>query len=108
MLLTENPYSDAERWANEQDRKEQAFKDRQAKARNVVLAALSMPAAQWRKGTETGGLFISPDELLYEAIEAEDPEVLELYDELMSSASAQKLREALADHHGDKAPYLGD
>ena len=105
---TANPHADAEGWANDQDRKEQELDARKKQAYTVVLSALSVPADQWRKSVETGGLFISPDEFLYEAISDEAPEVLQLLDELFTSEAAQKLREVLAAYHGDKAPYLGD
>ena len=106
---TSNPCADAERWANQVEHQEMVLEDRKKSAYQAVLNALSVSAQAWCKWEHIGGLYTSPDELLHEArIEAEDPEVTRLYNELMASPAAKELREAVAAYHGDSCPWMGD
>lgn len=103
---TSNPWADYERWADRADYEDEVLQARQAQARSVVLAGLA--TEEWRELKEIGGVYTSPDELLLEALEAEDAEVLRLYNELMTSPGALQLRDAIAGFHGNVSPWMGD
>lgn len=95
MLMTANPCADAERWANEQDRRCAQAEALEIKAYDIVLAALASKQASWFKPHDMGEALITPDDELAEAI-GNDTDVTDAFDALMTDPAAQKLREALA------------
>lgn len=112
MLMTANPCADAERWANEQDRRAFTAEALEIEAGQMVLAVLAeAKPTTWHTAVGLGSNNWSPDELLVEALDCDD-ETISAFAELMTSPAAQKVREAIAAHRakaywrdivGDKA-----
>lgn len=99
MLMTANPCADAERWANEQDRRAAQAEALEIKAYDIALAALGSRQASWYKPHDVGDALITPDDVLADAI-GNDDEVTDAFDVLMTDPcqAAVKFRQALASY----------
>ena len=113
MFMTANPCADAERWENEQDRREQERQAQLERAEKFFLQALSCPASAWYsetvKTTEKGAL-MSPCELLEEVTWREQvhKSSRKLLAELLTSEAAKALREEAARLLAQQFPDAGD
>ncbi|WP_284335405.1 hypothetical protein [Comamonas sp. NoAH] len=73
MFMTANPCADAERWTNQQDRREAQAEALEIEAGRIVLAELSnLKPTDWHRDIVSGPRPFSPDELLAEALEVDD------------------------------------
>lgn len=95
MLMTANPCADAERWADEQERRAAQAEALEIKAYDITLAALGSRQASWYKPHDVGDALITPDDVLADAI-GNDDEVTDAFDALMTDPAALQLRMALA------------
>lgn len=116
MFMTANPCADAERWNDEQDRREQEHEAQLERSAAFFERALGCEAKAWftdpvrpyknRRAT------MSPDELLAEVLYHESSQehidVRRLFAELMTSDAAKALREEAARLLAMWQPEAGD
>lgn len=99
MLMTANPCADAERWADEQERRAAQAEALEIKAYDIVLTALGSKQASWFKEHKFGSALLVPDAVLLDAVGTDD-ETTDAFEALMtdSSPAAQALARALASY----------
>lgn len=99
MLMTAYPCADAERWANLQDRREQA--DESLKARAMLMLEsdlIGLTPTRWFK--KLNSTSFSLDEMLADAL-GTDSNITTEFAKVMTGDSAQALRQLLIAHHAD-------
>lgn len=99
MLMTASPTADAERWADEQDRRAATAEALEIEAGRIVQAELAaVKATDWSKDVISGPRLFSADELLLNALDCDD-DTMSAFAELMTSPAAQKVRDLMVSHH---------
>ena len=100
MLMTASPTADAERWANEQDRREASAEQLKARALSMLQADIAgLTPTGWFKKLDSAAH--SMDDILCEFVD-HDTEVATAFAEVMTGDSAQKLRQLLIARHADQ------
>lgn len=100
--LTASPGADAERWANEQDRREATTEQLKARALSMLMQDLvGLTPTGWFKKLPCSGW--SMDEILLDALDS-DSDIISCYAELLTCDHplAEKLRKLLVERHADR------
>ena len=98
LMKTANPCADAERWMDEEARRDAQVQAAQIKATEAAIDALTCKPEQWFQDGYVGGLYTSPEEMLADVVG--EKTVREALGALMTSPAAQALRQAVAQAYG--------
>lgn len=102
MLMTANPCADAERWADEQDLRAAQAEALEIEAGRIVLTELQgMTTDKWCRGKVSGPRYFTPEELFFDAVDADD-DTASAFAELMASPAAARVMELAAHCHAKR------
>lgn len=102
MLMTANPCADAERWSDEQDRREATAEQLKARALSILMQDMAgLTPAGWFKKLPNS--ISSMDEILVDAL-GNDSDITSTWVELQTCDHplAEKLRQLLVERHADR------
>ena len=102
MLMTANPCADAERWADEQDLRAAQAEALEIEAGQTVLTEMQdMTTEKWCRGQISGPRYFTPEEIFFDAAEADD-DTASAFAVLMASPAAAEVMQCAGLFHAKR------